>query len=354
MKKKRLSILILLLLSLTSCHEKERKRQATTFEDMMGKQLDCWQYVMAPIDFSNLAFFKELFEKNLSAKEAKIESKSIPKVLHFIWLGPRQFPRESIPNIQSWMSKNPGWRVKFWTDRKRPLPAEGIEECLVGDWTHPELEKCYYKTDNFAERADLLRYEILLKEGGVYVDHDVKCFKSFDELNDSYEMYCGLELPSDTPISSSIHVTNNLIAARPGHPVLERCVEWLPKHWDEIENLYPGMEKQAVIRRIANRTFAAFADSVRDVAGRSTQDMVFPAYYFNAPSDEEAVYARHLYAGSWFQSESKFEAMARERLMRISKKTNKILLFCGIATGINILGMGLLFITMRKKLKTSR
>lgn len=354
MKKIRLSILFLLLFSLASCHKKEEKRQAATFEDMMGRQLDCWQYVMAPIDFSNLAFFKELFEKHLSGKEVQPESKSIPKVLHFIWLGPRQFPRESIPNIQSWMAKNPGWKVKFWTDRTRPLPAEGIEECLVVAWEHPELEKCYYKTDNFAERADLLRYEILLREGGVYVDHDVKCFKPFEALNDSYEMYCGLELPSDTPISSSVHVTNNLIAARPGHPVLERCIAWLPKHWEEIERLYPGMEKQAVIRRIANRTFAAFADSVRDVAGRSTKDMVFPAYYFNAPSDEEAVYARHLYAGSWFQGESKFEAMARERLMRISKKANRILLFCGIATAVNLLGMGLLFVTMRKKLNPSR
>lgn len=353
MRNLRLSVLFLLLISLFSCQKEKEKSKVSSFEDMMGKQLDCWQHVIAPVDFSNLAFFKELFEKREQNKLSTSDP-IIPKVLHFIWIGPKEFPRESIPNIQSWVDNHPGWKVKFWTDRKRHLPHIALEECLIKDWHFEGLQQCYAKSDNYGEKSDLLRYDILLHEGGVYVDHDVKCFKSFDELNKQYELYCGLELPSDTPISSSIHVTNNMIAARPGHPILQRCVQWLPEHWDEIQALYPGSDKLSVISRIGNRTFAAFADSVRELAGKNTHDMVFPAYYFNAPRDEDAVYSRHLYSGSWFQSENPFEKMARQRLMMLSKKVNKILLFCGVATGINLLGIGLIFFTLRKKLATSR
>jgi len=353
MKKFSLGLTLLLCICSFSCQKEKKEKPAASFEDMMGRQLDCWQHVIAPVDFGNLIFFKELFEKNSSTQFSINHNSSIPKVLHFIWLGPKEFPRDSIPNIQSWVEKHPGWKVKFWTDRKRNLPSTAVDECLVQNWNNLELEKCYAKTNNFAEKADLLRYDILFKEGGVYVDHDVKCFKSFDELNNQYDLYCGLELPSDTPISSSIHVTNNLIAAKAGHPVLARCIEWLPKHWDEIESLYPGSDKSSVIRRIANRTFVAFGDSVRELAGKTTHDMVFPAYYFNAPTDEQAVYARHLYAGSWYQNENPFEKMARGRLMLLSKKVNKILLFTGIATALNLIGMGFLFFSIRKNRKVT-
>ena len=35
---------------------------------------------------------------------------------------------------------------------------------------------------NLAERADVLRYEILRRHGGVYVDVDVECLRPLDDL----------------------------------------------------------------------------------------------------------------------------------------------------------------------------
>ena len=140
MKKFSLGLTLLLCICSFSCQKEKKEKPAASFEDMMGRQLDCWQYVIAPVDFSNLVFFKELFEKNSSTKLSCTVNPSIPKVLHFIWLGPKEFPRDSIPNIQSWVEKHPGWKVKFWTDRKRNLPSTAVEECLVQNWNNLELE----------------------------------------------------------------------------------------------------------------------------------------------------------------------------------------------------------------------
>jgi hypothetical protein len=350
MKKIVFPLLFLVFCVFLSCQNEQKLSKTLSYEEMMGKGMECWKHVIAPIDRNNLSHFQNIYSSYETSSQPLDASLAIPKVIHFIWIGPKDFPRESIVNVQSWIDRHPGWTVKFWTDRKRNLPSENVLECVVTDWMMPDLAQCFEKSDNYAEKADLLRYDILLREGGVYVDHDVKCMKSFDNLCANYEFFCGLELPSDTPITSSIHVTNNLIGARAAHPVLRRCAEWLPIHWDEIERLYPGKDKISVIRRIANRTFSAFADSVRELACRNTKDMVFPAFYFNAPSDDTAIYARHLYAGTWFQNENPFEQMAKKRLMSLSKKVNKILLFTALSALLNMIGFIVFFIIIRKKI----
>ena len=342
--------LFLIIFLLTSCEEKKATSAPLTFEQMMGKDLECWKHVVTPADFKNLSFFKEIFEENKGFLNAESSENGIPKVLHFVWLGPREFPRSSVANVNSWIEKHPGWTVKFWTDRKRNLPSELMQECIIQSPQDPLLKECYFKTDNFAERADILRYEILYLEGGVYVDHDVKCFTSFEKLNQNYDFYCGLELPADTPVSSSVHVTNNLVGSKAGHPILKRCSETLKNSWDEIERLYPGSDKVSIIRRVANRTFSAFTDSVRELACHSTRDMILPAFYFNAPSDSEAIYARHEYAGTWFQVDNPFEKMARSRLMLLSKKANQTLLLVGAAFGMNLLCLLGMFFYFRKKI----
>ncbi|MGE5196598.1 MAG: glycosyltransferase family 32 protein [Anaerolineae bacterium] len=324
------------------------------FINLMGKRLPCWKHVQTKEDQDNLNFYKNLFNKSFFEQEQdnplKIEKKEkIPKVLHFIWLGPKNFPEESIKNIKSWIALHPEWTINFWTDRPRPLPYPSMKKCMVQDFTFLKLRPFYERSNNFAEKSDLLRYEVLFQQGGVYVDHDVKCLRCFDGFNQAYDLYCGLELPSETPLSSSIHATNNLIGARPGHPVLQACLEWLEKRWDDLEEMYPGNDRDSLISRIAHRTFSAFTDCIKTSANmQGNCDITFPAFYFNAPSDHLAIFARHLYAGTWFENETGFEKMTRERLMLLSKKTNKILLALSCLAGLNLIGFWSLFLVFKK------
>lgn len=335
-----------------SCNKQEDQKEKMDFETLMGKGLPCWQHVETQEDLDNIQFFKTIFVKGTKAvMEPLLDQPSprIPKVLHFIWLGPKDFPSRSIQNVKSWIAKHPDWTVKFWTDRKRPLPHPSMQLMNVNDFPFLQLKDYFYDTSNYGEKSDVLRYEILYQEGGIYIDHDVQCLKSFDELNQKYDFYCGLEAPSQTVLSSSVHVTNNLIASKPGHPIIKNGMDWLCKHWDEIGTLYPGNDKDSIINRIAHRTFSSFSDSVRLLVEKEGQNMIFPTFYFNAPDISKALYARHEYAGTWFENETAFEKMARERLVLLSKKANKILLACGILTGINCIGFGVLIFAFFRK-----
>lgn len=350
---KRLSLLAILLLALTSgCGKKKTYQKPTSddFESLTGKNLPTWQYVQTKEDFEHLGLFKALYESQKAYLTSASNEARIPKIIHFIWIGPRSFPRESVENVRTWMAKHPDWTVKFWTDRDRPLPVPGMQKMDIKDLQILKLRNCLQKSDNYGEKSDLLRLEILYQEGGIYVDHDVKCFKAFDPLNSAYDFYCGIDMPFRSSLPSCIYTTNNLIGVKPAHPIILRAMELIEKEWDPIQEAYPGTDHDAVLNRVLHCTFWLFGEAVKQVSNENgNRDIVFPAYYFDAPHDDLAIWSRHQYAGVWHENENPFEKMVRQRLMYLSKKSNKTLLFVGAMSALNIFGFITLFYMIRKK-----
>lgn len=350
---KRFLVLLACFLISVACQHKKTilYPPSEDFESLTGKGLPAWEYVQTKEDLEHLHFYKRIYDLKKGLLGAHEEKVRIPKVVHFIWIGPRQFPRESVENVRTWMAKHPDWTFYFWTDRARPLPCPGMKLRMIRDLKFLKLRDCFAKSDNYGEKSDLLRYEILYQEGGVYVDHDVKCFKSFDPLHGAYDFYCGIDMPYTSSLPSCIYTTNNLIGVKPGHPILLRCMEMLVTQWDQIEEEYPGADRDSMLNRVLHRTFWLFGEAVKEYSGQEeNRDIVFPAYYFDAPKDELAIFARHQYAGVWHEKETPFEKMVRHRLMLLSKKSNKILLFFGIMSGLNLFGLIGIFLFFKRSL----
>ena len=335
-------LVLISLLCCFGCKQKKVEKPSNDFESLMGSALPAWKHVQTKEDFENLAFFKSVYENNiLFLKEEMAGELKIPKVLHFIWIGPKPFPRTSIENVRTWIGHNPDWKVKFWTDRARPLPHPDMEVCYIKDFTFRQLEREFNASDNYGEKSDVLRYEILFQEGGVYADHDVKCLKNFTPLNKAYDFYCGLEVPFPTSLSSSVLPTNNLVGSRAGHPLLAKMMDWLEERWDQIEADYPGQDRDAIINRVSHRTFLTLGENFKIYGNKyGNVDIALPSFYFNSPKIEWALFAQHQYDGTWFNHESKFERTTRHRLMMMSKKVNKLLLAIGVLAGLNLIGFG--------------
>jgi len=355
MKKHCQQIFILLLIGCfalcgASCQKKNQVQPPLSddFESLTGKDLPTWQYVQTKEDVEHLQLFKAMYEQNKSLDTTASETVRIPKNVHFIWLGPRAFPRESVENVRTWMAKNPDWTFHFWTDRHRPLPVPGMQMRRTQDLNFVKLRDCFAKSDNYGEKSDLLRYEILFQEGGIYVDHDVKCFKPFDVLNRSYDFYCGIDMPYTSSLPSCVFTTNNLIGAKASHPILMRCMELLAEKWDLIEQDYAGADRDSTLNRVLHRTFWLFGEAIKQTANKdNNRDIVFPAYFFDAPKEELAIFARHQYAGSWHEKESDYEKMVRQRLMTLTKKSNTLLLLVGILSALNFIGWITVFFVIK-------
>jgi len=107
---------------------------------------------------------RDLYSDNI----APTEIKKIPKIIHQIWLG-SQLPDSLIKMTESVKQANPGYEYRLWTDA----------DAAKFEFENKEL---FNTVKNLGQKSDILRYAILKKYGGIYLDTDFIGFKSFDEL----------------------------------------------------------------------------------------------------------------------------------------------------------------------------
>lgn len=90
----------------------------------------------------------------------KNNPQKIPKIIHQVWIGPKEVPWKWINSFkEDFMKKHPGWKYYLWTDKE-------VAKLNLVNKTHYDNEKRY------EGKADILRYELLYKFGGIYIDAD--------------------------------------------------------------------------------------------------------------------------------------------------------------------------------------
>jgi inositol phosphorylceramide mannosyltransferase catalytic subunit len=197
----------------------------------------------------------------------------IPRVLHWIWLGDRPVPDAHRRYRRGWMKRHPGWTLRCWTEETLP----------------PDLQqKAVYETLRVpAERADILRLEVLWREGGVYIDTDVECLRPVDALIDGCEFVIGDSKPGRS--------NNAFIGAAPGHPILAQALrEVRPRR-------FPGVDKHA--------TGPHFLDRI--VRQHPEARILEPWVIYPGLADVGRAYARHHRHRSWRDTEGLRRATAR-------------------------------------------
>lgn len=132
----------------------------------------------------------------------------IPKKLHFIWIG----DESKIPFkcINTWVDKNKGYTVKLWGN-------DALRQTWIND---KQLREMLAKKD-YAGASDVMRYEILYKEGGIYLDADSYCVKPLEDwLLDCEAFACW-----EQEIVRNNLVANTYIGGVEGASVWQKCIE---------------------------------------------------------------------------------------------------------------------------------
>ena len=167
-------------------------------------------------------YLKNLYEKNFNKDSTKKELK-IPKIIHQIWIG-SPLPKTYQVLQKSWKKYHPDWKYKLWTDKE-------IAELNLKN------QKAFEATDNWGEKADIARYEILYRYGGLYIDTDFECLKSFEHLHYICDFYTGITYQMDA-------LYNGLIACKPNCPIMKECVN----------NIKIKTKKDSKLNNIPSRT----------------------------------------------------------------------------------------------------
>lgn len=103
----------------------------------------------------------------------------IPKKIHYIWLGGKEEPAILQKCKKSWQKYCPDYKIIRWDESNLDLEKY-------------KFAKDAYEAKKFAFASDVLRFDILAKEGGIYLDVDVELIKPLDEFL-RYDLFMGFE-----------------------------------------------------------------------------------------------------------------------------------------------------------------
>ncbi|MER7002600.1 FkbM family methyltransferase [Dactylosporangium sp. NPDC000555] len=199
----------------------------------------------------------------------------IPRVFHRIWLG-GPLPERERAFGETWARHHPEWEMRLWTDEDVP----------------PLVNQAYFDAaTSMAQKADILRYEILHRHGGVYIDTDFECYRDIEPLLGGVELFCARE--------DGFRAANGLLGSTPGHPFLAAVIAALPGsvawHPGRPPNEQTGPE--LLTQTIAEQD--AFGNAVPTLFG---PELFFPYHWTEPDRAGETfpdAYAAHHWAKSW-------------------------------------------------------
>lgn len=147
-----------------------------------------------------------------------------PKLIHQIWVG-SPVPDGFDAYRRSWARHHPGWDIHLWTDGNLPKLANQRLYDAAADYVPPE---------NIGQfRADIARYELLWRFGGVYVDIDFEALKPIDRLLDGVDCFAAWEIQDRW-------IANGFMGCVPKHPFVGRLIGELPASVERLRGNRPN------------------------------------------------------------------------------------------------------------------
>jgi len=132
----------------------------------------------------------------------------IPKTIHQIWIGNLEPP---VSLMDSWKTKNPDFKYIIWDEDR--VRAEKFD-------TQTKIDEI----EEYCGKADIIRYEILNRYGGVYIDADSYCVHSLDNflLETSFAVY------ENEKVRKGL-VATGVLGFEPNHPLLSNILDIIKK-----------------------------------------------------------------------------------------------------------------------------
>ena len=197
-------------------------------------------------------------------------------VIHYVWLGKGEKSEKIKYCIESWKKKCPDATIIEWNEDNYDIRKNAY------------ISKAY-DSKKYAFVADYIRFDILHREGGVYMDTDVELLKDITPLLD--KPFMGLE-------RAGAVATGLIMYAEGGEAVLKEIIDY----YDSKTDFAMDETVVDITSNILKKHGLTSQNEKQEIAGF----VIYPTEYFNPKGGDygkekitENTYSIHHYEASW-------------------------------------------------------
>ena len=196
----------------------------------------------------------------------------IPKIIHYAWIG-TEMPQRVKERVKMWKKELPDWKFMFWNETNY-------------DFKKFEFTKQCYDHQKWAYATDELRFDVVNKYGGFYLDTDML-------INKNLEKFRGNKVTFGFMYDNSI--LTSFFGAEKGHPLLNEVLNFYKSN-------YTKLNKTTNNPIVTYYLLHKFGSSFRLDNSYQEPELgikIYPRSYFCYPEKNKVSYTVHLFDNSW-------------------------------------------------------
>lgn len=198
----------------------------------------------------------------------------IPKIIHFIWVGNKEKPKEVKRCINTWKNKFKDFEFIEWNEKNFDI------NCNL-------YVKSAYKAEKWAFVSDYIRLYALYTMGGIYLDTDVIAVDNIESILNN-KAFIGFE--------NEEYVSAAIMGAEKGHPFIKNLM-----------NFYEGINNKESFSFDDNNSLLVTNTLVNDynlILNNKEQLLtegikIYPDYILSNPSKNSKTI--HIFTGTWLE-----------------------------------------------------
>ena len=238
----------------------------------------------------------------------------ISKLIHMTMKDKVNIPEKKVVLIEKWKSLNPGYELVLYDDKDM--------DTFVKEY-YPEFYKLYDIMPDIVEKADIWRYLIVHKYGGMYSDSDFMPKIPIDDWVDK-------NICKNTTVMVSmegngfLYIQWGFYSAYPGHQVFYDVVSLIRIYF--MEELQTGIIQGDAVQRTGPLQFSRAiwyhvgkSPSAFDISDRN-KIQAFKDICVLGTDFQDNSLAQHLFDGSWKNDRIKLN---NEEILRMSEAWKK-------------------------------
>ena len=229
------------------------------------------------------------------------DKNQIPKIIHQLWIGPKSPPSEL---METWRKTHEslGWEYRLWN-----------EQTIQSNIDLSRSGRLINSMEEINGKADIIRWEILFKYGGIFIDADSICINPIDDnlLKDKAGNFITGFAGWEHEQARKGLIATGTMGFTPKHPIVIGALAWMYKQ--------PTLSVQATQKRA---WFTVGPGLLTRICNEHNFNniVIYPSYYFLPIHYTGITYTGHakVYAfQEWGSTNESYDTMTTSNLPAI-------------------------------------